>query len=165
MNLLESIKARQLEERKKRSKSITANVDDVAIIILTVLLGDLEKHSIQHQQATTDKDVVMLIRRLLKINAENKKIYGDRRDWDMCGELDHEREILVSFLPKQLSKDDVADAVIAAIVETGAAVPKEMGKVMGLLKRKYNASIDMQLASDLTKTALELSEKHKNANV
>lgn len=152
--MLESVKARQLEERKKRGKSITANVDDVAIIILTVLLGDLEKHSIQHQHKATDKDVVMLVRRLLKTNAENKKIYGDRRDWDMCGELDHEREILVSFLPKQLSSEEVIDAVTAAITETGAAVPKEMGKVMGLLKRKYGASIDMQLASTLTKVRL-----------
>ena len=154
MNLLESVKARQLEERKKRGKSITANVDDVAIVILTVLLGDLEKHSIQHQHATTDKDVIMLVRRLLKTNTENKKIYGDRRDWDMCGELDHEREILVSFLPKQLSSEEVIYAVTAAITETGAAVPKEMGKVMGLLKRKHGASIDMQLASTLTKARL-----------
>ena len=147
MNLLESVKARQLAERKKRS-------DKVAIVILTVLLGDLEKHSIQHQQETTDKDVFMLVRRLLKTNAENQKIYGDRRDWDMCGELDHEREVLESFLPTQLSSEDVIYAVSAAIEETGATVPKEMGKVMGVLKRKHGASIDMQLASKLTKARL-----------
>lgn len=147
MNLLESVKAKQLAERKQRT-------DKVAIVILTVLLGDLEKHSIQHQHATTDKDVVMLVRRLLKTNAENRQIYGDRRDWDMCGDLDHEREVLESFLPTQLSAEEVIDAVIAAIEETGAAVPKEMGKVMGVLKRKHGASIDMQLASKLTKARL-----------
>ncbi len=67
-----------------------------------------------------------------------------------------EAEILVieGFLPKQMDQAAMAAAVEAAIAESGAAGPKEMGKVMAALKARHGAALDMSLAGALVKARL-----------
>ena len=58
-------------------------------------------------------------------------------------------------MPKQMSEAEAKDAIAAAIKETGAAGPKDMGKVMAALKAKYAGQMDFGKASALTKDLLK----------
>ena len=62
--------------------------------------------------------------------------------------------IIESFLPKQMDEGEMKAAVEAAIVETGAAGPKDMGKVIGALKGTFAGRMDFGKASGLVKAAL-----------
>lgn len=65
-----------------------------------------------------------------------------------------EIDIIEAYLPKQMDDAAVTQAIAAAITETGAASPKDMGKVMGVLKAKYAGQMDFQKASAAVKAAL-----------
>jgi len=62
--------------------------------------------------------------------------------------------VIASFLPKQMSEDEVKAAIAAAVAETGAASMKDMGKVVGALKAKHSGQMDFAKASGLVKAAL-----------
>ena len=65
-----------------------------------------------------------------------------------------ELDIISAYLPAQMSDDDIAAAVAAAIVQTGAASMQEMGKVMGVLKGQLAGKADMSKVSALIKAQL-----------
>ena len=62
--------------------------------------------------------------------------------------------IISSYLPKQMSDDDVKAAISSVIAETGAAGIKDMGKVIGVLQAKFAGQMDFGKASGLVKAAL-----------
>jgi uncharacterized protein YqeY len=62
--------------------------------------------------------------------------------------------IISSYLPKQMSDDEVKQAISSVIAETGAAGIKDMGKVIAALKAKYAGQMDFAKASGLVKAAL-----------
>jgi uncharacterized protein YqeY len=62
--------------------------------------------------------------------------------------------VIATFLPRQMSDEDVAAAIQAAIAETGAASIKDMGKVIAQLKARYAGKMDFGKASGLVKAAL-----------
>ena len=65
-----------------------------------------------------------------------------------------EIEIIEQYLPKQMDEAAVKTAITAAIAEAGAAGPKDMGKVMAVLKAKFAGQMDFQKASALVKAQL-----------
>lgn len=151
MSLLKSIKTRQIIERKNRGDSR----DHIAITILTVLLSDIEKFAKEKGREVADDEIYMLIRRLLKTNEENRKIYGSRRDANMCVELEHEQDILESFLPRQLDQRQIETEVTDIIQEVGATEVKHMGSVMKALKERHGAAVDMKIASNFVRSLLQ----------
>jgi uncharacterized protein YqeY len=62
--------------------------------------------------------------------------------------------VIEEFLPRQMSEDEAKAAIAAAVAELGAATPKEMGKVMGLLKERYAGRMDFGKASGQVKEIL-----------
>ena len=62
--------------------------------------------------------------------------------------------IIAQFLPQQMDEDETRAAIQAAIAETGAASPKDMGKVIAALKGQYAGRMDFAKASGLVKTML-----------
>ena len=83
-----------------------------------------------------------------------------RRSDEKAGRVDLARQeseeiaIIQGFLPQQLSEAEVAQAIAAAIAETGAASIKDMGRVVGALKGKYTGRMDFAKASALAKRML-----------
>ena len=74
---------------------------------------------------------------------------------DLAASEKSEIEILQTYMPKQLTKSEVEDAVGAAIAESWATGPKDMGAVMGLLKAKLAGRADFSLISKLVKSKLQ----------
>jgi hypothetical protein len=144
MSIATEVKAQHLTVRKSRE-------DQVAISLLTVLVSDIERIAKEKGHDTTDEEAVMVIRRLLKSNAEMHSILTDRGR--PTTDTEHERKILESFLPKQLSEHDLRNGIQAIFVDLNPG-PKDMGKVMGEIKKRYGTSVNMKIASEIVKQVL-----------
>ena len=87
---------------------------------------------------------------------EQVGLFVDRKfPWPELAALEREEIAIISgYLPKQMDEAAVADAIKAAIAETGAATMKDLGKVVAALKAKYTGQMDFAKASAAVKAAL-----------
>lgn len=74
---------------------------------------------------------------------------------DLIAKTQAEIDVLMPYMPAQLSEDEVRELVKAAVAETGAATPKDMGKVMGVLMPKVKGRADGKLVNTLVRSMLQ----------
>lgn len=144
MSIAVKIKSQQLTVRKARE-------DRIAISLLTVLVSDIERLAKDKDRDVTDEEATMVIRRLLKSNAEMLSILEQRELTTV--DIEHEKRILESFLPEQLTEEQIT-FYVEEIIYNLNPTSKEMGKVMGEIKRRFGASVDMKIASEIVKREL-----------
>jgi uncharacterized protein YqeY len=101
-----------------------------------------------------DAQLVELFAKMVKQRQESLDIYEKAGRNELADQEREEIAIIQSYMPKQLSEDDVKAAVASAIKETGAAGIKDMGKVMAALKAKYSGQIDFAKAGAAVKAML-----------
>ena len=101
-----------------------------------------------------DEGVLDIISKQLKSRRDSLPDYIKSGREDLIEKLNKEIEILLSYLPEQLSEDEIAKIVEEAITETGAASVKEMGKVMGIVNPKVKGRADMKVVGALVKKLL-----------
>ena len=87
--------------------------------------------------------MITVVERLLKQRRESIAQYEQAGRAELAAAERFEAELLVGYLPAQLSETEVEEAVGAAIAETAAAGPKDMGRVMGVLKARLAGRADM----------------------
>lgn len=102
----------------------------------------------------TDEQVTSVLRGMVKSRRESVAMYRQGNRPELAEKEEAEIAVIESFLPQQMDDAALAAAVAEAIADTGAAGPKDMGKVMGALKAKYAASLDMARATPLVKARL-----------
>lgn len=101
-----------------------------------------------------DADVLAVLQKMIKQRQESKEMYEKGGRPELAQQEGEEIAIITSYLPKQMSDDEVKAAIDGAIKEVGAAGMKDMGKVVGALKAKYAGQMDFGKASGLVKAAL-----------
>ena len=102
-----------------------------------------------------DEGVLDIISKQLKSRRDSLPDFIKSGREDLIEKLNKEIEILLSYLPEQLSEDEIAKIVEEAIAETGAASIKEMGKVMGIVNPKVKGRADMKVVGALVKKLLQ----------
>lgn len=102
----------------------------------------------------TNDEVLAIIQKMVKQREESFAIYAEAGRTDLATVEKEEIDILNEFLPKPLSEAEVVAAIAAAITATGAADPKDMGKVIAHLKAAYPGRIDFGKASGQVRAAL-----------
>ena len=102
-----------------------------------------------------DEGVMEIITKQLKSRRDSLPDFIKSGREDLIEKLNKEIEILLSYLPEQLSEDEIAKIVEEAIAETGAASIKEMGKVMGIVNPKLKGRADMKVVGALVKKLLQ----------
>jgi len=127
----------------------------VALSTLRMLLAAIKQREIDERVTLSDSDVISVIEKMIKQRRESIKMYEEAGRDDLAASEKSEIEILQTYMPKQLTESEVEDAVGAAIAESGAAGPKDMGAVMGLLKAKLAGRADFSLISKLVKSKLQ----------
>jgi len=105
-------------------------------------------------KAVSDEDLLGLFQKMIKQRQESLAIYEQAKRDDLASQEREELEIIASYLPKQMSDDEVKAAVAAAIKDTGAAGMKDMGKVIGALRGKYAGKMDFAKVSGVVKAVL-----------
>ena len=119
-----------------------------------LLLAAMKQKEVDERVELTDAVVLSIIEKMLKQRRESIAQYEQAARNDLADIEKAEIAVLSAYLPQQLSEAEVAQAVLAAIAESGAAGPKDMGKVMGLLKSRLAGHTDMGKLSGLVKAKL-----------
>ena len=101
-----------------------------------------------------DEGVLDIITKQLKSRRDSLPDFVKSGREDLIEKLNKEIEILLGYLPEQLSEDEIAKIVEEAITATGAASVKEMGKVMGIVNPKLKGRADMKVVGALVKKLL-----------
>ncbi|MBB1250500.1 GatB/YqeY domain-containing protein [Rhizobium sp. G21] len=140
-----------LKEAMKSKETTRVNT----IRMVQSAIKDLEIANRTKPDATvTDGDIAQLLSKLVKQREESAKVYDEGGRPELAAKEREEIAIITGFMPKQLSDDEVTEAIKAAIAETGAASIKDMGKVMALLKERFPGQMDFAKASGQIKAQL-----------
>ncbi|VDN46107.1 Aspartyl-tRNA amidotransferase [Petrocella atlantisensis] len=102
----------------------------------------------------SEEDYVKIIANLVKKRTSALPEFEKSGRLDLIDELKSEIDILMTYLPKQLSDDEVYEIVSKTIEELGATSMKDMGKVMGVLSDELSGKADTKLVSQLVKKRL-----------
>lgn len=125
-----------------------------AIRLITAALKDRDIEARGQGKTVSDDDILALLQKMVKSRQESLEIYEKAGRAELAQQEREEIAVIQSFLPAQMSDEDVAAAIAAAIAETGAASIKDMGKVVAALKAKFSGRMDFAKASAAVKARL-----------
>jgi uncharacterized protein YqeY len=103
----------------------------------------------------TDADILGVLAKMIKQRRDSIEQFTAGGRPELAEKEAAEIAVIEAYMPKQMSEAEAKAAIAAIIKETGAAGPKDMGKVMGALKAKYAGQMDFGKASALTKDLLK----------
>ena len=115
---------------------------------------DIEARGDGKDEGVSDDAVLGILGKMVKQRQESAKVYEEGGRLELAEKELSEIKIIEDFLPRQLSEDEAAAAVDAAIAEVGAESIRDMGKVMGVLKGKYTGQMDFGKAGPMVKAKL-----------
>ena len=121
---------------------------------LRLISAGLQQADIAAKAPLPDQDIPALLQKMIKQRRESLAIYEKAGRTEQAQQEATEIAVIEEFLPKQLTETEAKAAIAAAIKEAGAISPKEMGKVMGLLKERYAGQMDFGKASGQVKALL-----------
>jgi len=104
--------------------------------------------------AIPDDEVLAMLRGMVKSRRESVALYQQGNRPELAAKEEAEIAVIEGFLPQQMNDADLAAAVDAAVQSTGAAAPKDMGRVMAALKAAHGAALDMGRAGPLVRARL-----------
>jgi uncharacterized protein len=143
-------------ERLKTAMRAKENrtVSTVRLILAALKDRDIAARTAESREGIADPDILRLLQGMVKQRRESIALYEQGNRPELAAQEAEEIAVIESFLPQQLSNDDIAAAAKAAIAETGAAGPREMGKVMAILREQHAGVIDMARAGAIVKQLL-----------
>lgn len=145
MSLLAQIKQEQLAARKAKETAKAA--------LLTTLIGEVEMVGKNDgNREVTDVEVVAMVKKFLKNVNETLKALGGI-EGGIAMQYMAESQILESYLPKQFTEDQLTTILDSIKIEISAG-PKDMGKMLGLLKNRFDGQYDGRLASTVAKSLI-----------
>jgi uncharacterized protein YqeY len=105
-------------------------------------------------EAVPDDEIFAMLRSMIKSRRDSVVLYRQGGREELAAKEEAEIAVISEFLPRTLEGEALMQAVKAAIAQTGATSAKEMGQVIGALKAKHGAALDMAVASAAVKAAL-----------
>ena len=151
MSLKETIETEYKNALKSKDKT---KISTYRLILSSIKDLDILNRSGPNKKETDDEDVKKLLKKMVKQRTESIDIYKKNNRSDLLEVEQNEYDILTSFLPKQLNEEDTKKVCEEIISKLGAASIKDMGKVMGELKKQHSDKIDFAKAGSLLKQLL-----------
>ena len=142
------------EELLQDLKEAMKNKDTLKKDTITMLRAAILQVEKDSQKTLTDDEICAIVAKEVKKRKESVKEYEDAGRQDIADSLKQEVEILSKYLPEQLSQEEIVKLVEDAVKESGAASPRDMGKVMSILRPKTAGKADGKLVSDIVKEKL-----------
>ena len=151
MALKETIETEYKNALKSKDKT---KISTYRLILSSIKDLDILNRSGPNKKETDDEDVKKLLKKMVKQRTESIDIYKKNNRSDLLEVEQNEYDILTGFLPKQLNEEDTKKICEEIISKLGAASIKDMGKVMGELKKQHSDEIDFAKAGALLKQLL-----------
>jgi uncharacterized protein YqeY len=142
-------------EYKTALKSKDKNkISTYRLILSSIKDLDIINRSGPNKKDTDDEDIKKLLKKMVKQRAESIDIYKKNNRTDLLEVEQNEYDILTGFLPKQLGEEETKKICADLIAKVGANSIKDMGKVMGELKKTHSDEIDFSKAGPMIKDLL-----------
>ena len=151
MSLKETIETEYKKALKSKEK---IKISTYRLILSSIKDLEISNRSGPNKKETDDEDIKKLFKKMVKQRAESIEIYKKNNRNDLLEVEQNEYNILSSFLPKQLNEEDTKKICEQIISRLNANSIKDMGKVMGELKKEYADEIDFAKAGVLLKQLL-----------
>jgi uncharacterized protein YqeY len=101
-----------------------------------------------------EEDEIKLLQKLVKQRKDSLEIFQQQNRPDLAQKEQEEIAVIEKFLPKQLSAEELREALTKIIAETGASSPADLGKVMGIATKQFAGKADGKTVSSLVKELL-----------
>jgi uncharacterized protein YqeY len=141
--------AERLKEAMRARESRT--VSTVRLILAALKDRDIAARGAGNPAGIADPEILRLLQGMIKQRRESIALYEQGNRPELARQESEEIAVIESFLPKQMSEEEIEAAARAAIAETGAAGPKDIGRVMALLRERHAGVIDMAKAGAAVK--------------
>jgi len=151
VSLRDAIKQGLVEATKAQDKR---RIGTLRLIQAAVKDRDIAGRTDGRDAGVGDAEILEVLSRMVKQRRESASIYEQAGRTELAEQENEEIAIIESFMPKQLSPEETAAAVEAVIAETGAASIKDMGRVMGELKKRHAGQMDFARAGAIVKEKL-----------
>ena len=151
MTLKEKIETNYKNSLKSKNKM---EISTYRLILSSIKDLDIANRSGPDKKDTDDNDIKKLLKKMIKQRAESIDIYTKNDRKDLLEVEQKEFDLISTFLPKQLNEDETKKICVDTISKLGAESIKDMGKVMGELKKQYPDNLDFAKAGPLLKELL-----------
>jgi uncharacterized protein YqeY len=133
--------------------------DQRAVSTVRLILAALKDRDIAARpkgvtEGISEEEIVEMLHKMVRQRRESIELYEKGGRLELAQQEQEEIGVIERFLPKQMTEAEMAEAVAAAIGETGASSIKDMGKIMGLLKQRFAGRMDFAKAGQLVKQKL-----------
>ena len=151
MPLKDTIETEYKNALKAKNKT---KISTYRLILSSIKDLDILNRSGPNKKETDDEDIKKLLKKMVKQRAESIDIYKKNNRTDLLEIEQNEFNILTGFLPKQLSKEETKKICVEIISKLEASSIKDMGKVVGEIKKLHADEIDFAKAGPLIKELL-----------
>ena len=151
MSLKDKIETNYKNSLKSKDK---LQISTYRLILSAIKNQDIVNRSGPNKKETDDDDIKKLLKKMIKQRTESIEIYKKGNRQDLLEIEQKEHEIISSFLPKQLSEEETKNICNEMIKKLNASTIKEMGKVMGALKKEFSDNLDFSKAGSYLKEIL-----------
>jgi len=151
MPLKETIKTEYKNALKAKDK---IKISTYRLILSSIKDLDIVNRSGTNKKDTDDEDVKKILKKMVKQRTESIDIYKKNNRIDLLEVEQNEYDILIGFLPKQLGDEETKKICVEVISKLEASSVKDMGKVMGEIKKLHSDEIDFAKAGPLIKELL-----------
>ena len=151
MSLKDTIENEYKTALKSKDKN---KISTYRLILSSIKDLDIINRSGPNKKDTDDEDIKRVLKKMVKQRAESIDIYKKNNRTDLLEVEQNEYDILTGFLPNQLGEEETKKICLDLITKLGASTIKDMGKVMGELKKTHSDEIDFAIAGPIIKDLL-----------
>jgi hypothetical protein len=145
-----SLKAQISEDMKNAMRA----KDSARLGTIRLLQAAIKQREVDERIELDDSNVIAVIEKMLKQRRDSIAAYESANRNDLADVEKFEVSVLHTYLPQQLTEDEIKDILEKVVVDTGAAGIKDMSKVMAAIKPLVAGRADMGKISGLIKTRL-----------
>ena len=151
MTIREDIKNNLKEAMIKKNVDL---ISALRLVIASIKDRDIIAKGKGNDSGINDEEIISLLQTMIKQRKSSIDMYLEGKREDLAKKEQNEIEIISKFLPKQLSKEEINNIIDMTIKSCEASSMKDMGKVISLLKKKYNGEMNFGDVSKMVKSKL-----------
>ena len=135
-------------------KALMKSGEKRKVEIVRFILSHLKNEEKEKKRDLETSESIQILKRLLKRNQESFDQFNKAGRDDLASREKEEMEVIQTYLPEEMSEEDLIKIIKETITSSGASSIKEMGKVIGLIKKSHGDNADMSLVSKHVKLLL-----------
>ena len=135
-------------------KAAMRSGDKQRLGVIRLMLAAIKQHEVDERVEQTDAMVLTTLEKMLKQRRDSIQQYGAANREDLADIERSEVTVIEAYLPPKLDEAEIDALITAAIASTGASSPRDMGKVVGVVKEQANGRADMAVVSGKIKARL-----------